>query len=85
MSGSPTGGTGGATPAGPDQAVQINSQGTALYGDSGCTYIANSAFGVSRNHLIAFNNDDGYGTHAVYQTSNGYLEFYINGSVRLQM
>ena len=84
MSGSPTGG-GGATPAGPDQSVQVNSQGIALYGDSGLLYKANSALGVARNVLIAFNSDDGYGTHIVYQTSNGYLETYINGNIRLQM
>lgn len=83
MAGSPTGG--GVSPGGDDTQVQINSQDTALYADSGFTYIANSAVGLAKGVFLTWNNNDGSNTYAVYNNSNSYLEFYLLGQLRLQM
>jgi hypothetical protein len=83
MAGSPTGG--GVQPGGDNTQVQVNSMDQALYADSGFTYIANSAVTISRDMLVILNNNSGSNTYYLYRSSNTYMEFYINGELRLQM
>ena len=83
ISGSPTGG--GSPPGGDDTQIQVNSQDVAFYADSGLTYIASSAVTVGRDMLMILNNNSGSNTYYLYRSSNTYLEFYINGELRLQM
>ena len=85
MGGSPTGGTGGGTPGGDDTQVQVNSQDIAFYADSGYTYIASSAVTIGRDMLMVLNNNTGSNTYFLYRSSNTYLEYYLNGELRLQM
>lgn len=83
MAGSPTGG--GVQPGGSDTQVQVNSQNIALYADSGYTYIASSAVTIGRDMLMILNNNTGSNTYYLYRSSNTYMEFYVNGELRLQM
>lgn len=83
MAGSPTGG--GVQPGGDDTQVQVNSQNVALYADSGFVYKANSAVTIGRDMLMVLNNNTGSNTYYLYRSSNTYMEFYINGELRLQM
>ena len=83
ISGSPTGG--GSPPGGDDTQVQVNSQDIAFYADSGYTYIASSAVTIGRDMLMVLNNNTGSNTYFLYRSSNTYLEYYLNGELRLQM
>mgnify|MGYP001596463754 CR=1 FL=1 len=83
MSGSATGG--GSPPGGDDTQVQVNSQDLTFYADSGYTYIASSAVTIGRDMLMILNNNSGSNTYYLYRSSNTYMEFYINGELRLQI
>lgn len=83
MAGSPSGG--GGSPGGPETAIQSNYPLGTFYGDSGFTYRANSAVGIARDMLMAFNIDNSSNTYMMQSLSSGYLEFFLDGAVRLQM
>ena len=77
--------SGGVIPGGDDEQVQVNSMDLALYADSGFTYRANSAVTIGRDMLVILNNNSGSNTYMLYRSSNTYIEYYINGEIRLQM
>lgn len=71
-------------PGGVYPQVQIVSNGL-FYADSGFQYVTNSAVLVKAGMDVVFNSDTGANTRMVYNTSNTYLEYYLNGEIRLQM
>lgn len=73
-----------AMPGGVYPQVQIASNGL-FYADSGFQYVANSAVLMGTGTNLVFNSNSGSNTRCVYTISNTYLEFYINGEIRLQM
>lgn len=83
MAGSPSGG--GGSPGGPETSVQSNYPLGTFYGDSGFTYIASSAVTISQDMLFILNNNNSSNTYMVQRSSSGYLEFFLEGSARLQM
>ena len=78
------GGAGGALAAGFEPMVQWNSGGF-FAADSGFQYVTNSALLIGTGCSLVFNSNSGANTRAVYTISNTYLEFWLNGEVRLQM
>lgn len=81
--GSPSGG--GVLPGGDDEQIQVNSMDLALYADSGFVYKASSAVSIGRDMLMILNNNSGSNTYMLYRSSNTYIEYYVNGEIRLQM
>lgn len=82
MSGSPTGG--GVAPGGSDTQVQVNSQGIALYADSGFTYSANASVNIRTDMKMIFDSNESSDTYFSYNSSNDYFEMYVDGSLRAQ-
>ena len=74
----------GGVPGGSDTHVQFNSGGV-FGGNSGFTYIAQSAITIGRDMLMTLNNNSGSNTYFLYRSSNNYLEYYLNGELRLQI
>ena len=66
-------------------AMVIWNSSNVLGADSGFLYVANSAVLVGTGTSLVFNANSGSNTRMVYTISNTYLEFYLNGSIRLQM
>ena len=71
-------------PPGSNAQVIWNSS-NVLGADSGFLYVANSAVLVGTGTSLVFNANSGANTRMVYTISNTYLEFYLNGEIRLQM
>ena len=75
---------GGQNPGGSNAMVQYNSNG--VFGaDSGFLYRSQSSISIGTDMRIIMNSNSGSNTYSVYTTSNVYLEFYVDGSLRLQM
>ena len=64
--------------------VQWNSSG--FFGaDSGFQYVSHSSVLIGTGVTLVFNSNSGANSYCVYTISNTYLEFYLNGEIRLQM
>lgn len=72
------------SPPGSNSMVIWNSSGV-LGADSGFQYVANSAVLIGTGTSLVFNANSAANTRMVYTISNTYLEFYLNGEIRLQM
>lgn len=75
---------GGGIPSPPPLSVQYNSSGY-FGGDSGFLYYSQTAVAIGTDMKLIYNANSASNTYTVYTTSNTYLEFYLNGEIRLQM
>ena len=75
----------GGTAGGPEYAVQSNSS-SEFYGDSAFLFWRNTGLSLQHGYRLGFSHTlGGVSTYMVYNSSETYLETFINDEIRLQI